>query len=246
MKNIDKYKPTKYIRFFGKFIPSFDNKELNTASFITAYTVLKKYEKNIHYFKGNLIDLGCGKAPFFILYKDKVKNPFLVDWSGNDNKKPNSCIDLNHDLTKKLPLSDNTFNTAILSDVLEHIPEPQKLINEIHRILKPESYLIMNTPFFYPLHEEPNDYYRYTRYALEYMCKNAGFKKVNIEVVGGIVEIIFDILMKILSKLPYIGLILNWLIILFYTILSLTKIKHVINATSKGKYPLGYFCILQK
>jgi len=66
-------------------------------------------------------------------------------------------------------------DTVTLFQVLEHIAEPQQLLDEVYRILKPGGRLIITVPFMWHIHEAPHDYYRYTRYGLEYMLRKAGF-----------------------------------------------------------------------
>jgi len=51
--------------------------------------------------------------------------------------------------TKKLPFNENEFDTVILSDVLEHLPTPENIINEIYRVLAKNGKLLLNVPFLY-------------------------------------------------------------------------------------------------
>ena len=57
---------------------------------------------------------------------------------------------------------DSTFDTIIALEVFEHIKLPQKAIKEIYRILKPNGTLLLSIPFIFPIHDEPNDYQRWT------------------------------------------------------------------------------------
>ncbi len=45
----------------------------------------------------------------------------------------------------KIPYADCTFDYAILADVIEHVGEPERLLNEIKRILKPSGKLILSS-----------------------------------------------------------------------------------------------------
>jgi SAM-dependent methyltransferase len=67
---------------------------------------------------------------------------------------------------------------------MEHVPEPSQFLGEIYRVLKPGGVVIMTTPFLVPLHEEPHDYYRYTRHAIQYLLTKSGFKNIEIEPFG--------------------------------------------------------------
>ena len=59
-------------------------------------------------------------------------------------------------------LPDSSFDTIIVLEVFEHIKLPGKAIKEIYRILKPNGVLILSIPFIFPIHDEPNDFQRWT------------------------------------------------------------------------------------
>lgn len=70
-----------------------------------------------------------------------------------------------------LPFEDNSFEVILCTEVLEHVRNPQQVINEFKRVLKPEGQVILTTRFIYPLHDIPNDFWRFTRYGLEELFK---------------------------------------------------------------------------
>lgn len=85
------------------------------------------------FIKGHVYDLGCGEKPYekFILqFAEKYTG---IDWgiSFHDLK-----ADILSDLNKPLPIEDNSADTIISISVLEHLFEPQMMINESYRILK--------------------------------------------------------------------------------------------------------------
>lgn len=73
-----------------------------------------------------------------------------------------------------LPFKDASFDVVLCTEVLEHLQEPQRAIDEMRRILKDGAKLILTTRFIYPLHETPGDYYRFTKYGLRYLLRNWG------------------------------------------------------------------------
>src|SRR5205085_3932099 len=121
------------------------------------------------------------------------------DWAPGDH------IDLSCDLAQPLPFDSGSFDTIILSDVLEHVPEPDLLWREMTRLLTPGGKILMNVPFYYSVHAHPHDYYRYTNFALERFVAMNGLTLVQLNAFGGIVEIIADLFAKALSKMPLIG-----------------------------------------
>ena len=74
--------------------------------------------------------------------------------------------------------TDNSFDAVFAMEVMEHVREPAKGIAEIRRVLAPGGAFISSTPFIFPLHDEPYDYYRFTKYGLAYMLRD--FKDVTI------------------------------------------------------------------
>ena len=73
---------------------------------------------------------------------------------------------------------ETAFDVIVLSEVLEHVHSPHLAIENIHRVLKNEGRLILTVPFIFPIHERPHDYFRYTRYGLEFLLRE--FRDVRI------------------------------------------------------------------
>jgi len=118
-----------------------------------------------------VVDIGAGKAPYkkFI----NCEKYILVDLE----KRGQDEIVVS-DLNKRIALSDGVADLVICTEVLEHLKNPQIALNEIYRILKPKGVLILTTPMTWELHEPPNDFFRFTKFGLEYLLKQAGFTKV--------------------------------------------------------------------
>ncbi|MFA6601253.1 MAG: class I SAM-dependent methyltransferase [Candidatus Paceibacterota bacterium] len=64
----------------------------------------------------------------------------------------------------KMPFKDGSFDCVICLETLEHVENPLKAMEEIHRVLKSGGKFVGSTPFDYELHgEEYGDYWRFTR-----------------------------------------------------------------------------------
>lgn len=77
-----------------------------------------------------------------------------------------------------LPISNNSIDVVLLLEVLEHLPDDKKAINEIHRVLKPGGRFYLSVPFLYPIHDAPADFRRYTIYGLRRLLEHCGFSVV--------------------------------------------------------------------
>ena len=149
-------------------------------------SIFKAIEDAIPNFKGNLLDVGCGKMPYknYILENSEINNYVGLDIETaleyDKYVKPDLLWD-----GKKMPIKDNSYNTIIATEVLEHCFEPEILLKEIYRVLKPGGLLFFTVPFVWNLHETPYDAYRYTPFALERHLLNSGFKDIKIKATGG-------------------------------------------------------------
>lgn len=69
--------------------------------------------------------------------------------------------------------------------MLEHLERPGDALNEAHRLLRPGGHLILTAPFFWPLHEEPRDFYRYSPYGLRFLLEEADFEVCEVVPLSG-------------------------------------------------------------
>jgi len=245
MKNQVNWQPSKYVYKNGKLKGSRNTSEVGVASRLIVDLVAQRYEISIKkYAKGKLLDLGCGKAPLYGLYKEHTKENVCVDWSSGPHG--NDHLDLECDLSKPLPFESNEFDTIILSDVLEHIPEPELLWSEMVRILNKDGVLIVNVPFTYWIHERPHDYYRYTQFALKRFVTNSDLALISLDSIGGSPEVFADFIAKHLQFVPLVGHPLASFVQFITALFIRTKLGNRISKASAEAYPLGYFLIARK
>lgn len=245
MQHKEKWIPTKFVYEKGKWRGSRNPQHLAVFSRLGIERISDFYAKACaEHAKGLLLDLGCGKVPFYGMYKDHIDDVICVDWA--EVVQENPFLDQICDLNKPLPFENETFDTILMSDVLEHIRYPEALMKEIGRILKKEGKLLMNVPFFYSLHDEPHDYFRYTRHALRGFCEEANLQVFYLEAGGGVPEILSDIFSKNVIIVPYIGKYLC-LMFQFWAKLAL-KLPFVQKVSEKTGYrfPFAYFLIAEK
>ena len=141
-------------------------------------TVKKKSKK----FKGTVYDFGCGERPYesYIL---KIADKYIgVDWNETLH---DLNADIIADLNKPLPIESEIADTVTSFQVLEHLHDPQMMLNEAYRILKKDGNIVLTVPFQWWVHEAPYDYFRYTIYGLKHIFKKAGFREINITPASG-------------------------------------------------------------
>jgi SAM-dependent methyltransferase len=141
-----------------------------------------RVRKNLPVMTGDVYDLGCGTRPYEQDIMQFARNYIGVDWSNCIHGQ--SC-DIVADLNKNIPIDTGVADTVISFEVLEHLCEPQIMLNEAYRILKNDGIFFLSVPFMWWVHEAPWDYYRYTPHGLEYLFKKAGFVDVVVEPQSG-------------------------------------------------------------
>ena len=70
------------------------------------------------------------------------------------------------DVQKLGRYADETYDVVVVDQVLEHVPDPQRAVTELRRVLKPGGVCIATTPFLIRVHGYPNDFHRFTAQGL--------------------------------------------------------------------------------
>jgi SAM-dependent methyltransferase len=245
MKNPHVWFPTKYSYKNNKLRGSRNPKFLGVSSRLMTDITGEFYQYFLpKYATGKLADLGCGNAPFYLVYKDLVSENICVDWPNTGHK--NQYLDVECDLNQPLPFSTDEFDTIVISEVLEHIANPELIWKEMARILKPGGKILLSVPFLYKIHEAPYDYFRYTRFALENFANKNNLQVLELKTFGGVPEVLTDIISKNLIKLPLLGSALANLIQQLCWFFIHTRVGKKVSANSGIAYPLGYFMVVEK
>lgn len=242
MQDISQWQASKFIpssRKKGQWIPN--RQHVYPGSWFVISVYLNLYVEVIQqYARGRLLDLGAGKVPFYGIYKDQVEENLCIDWANSLHQNPH--LDIVADLNQVFPLPDNSFDSILCSDVLEHIADPSFFMAETARVLKPGGDLMLMVPFFYWLHETPHDYYRYTEFALRKFCKDNHLEVIELKAYGGYIEVLLDLINKGVGRKPSLAQ-------LVYGLSSrLVKWKVVQNIRQKtaARFPLGYCLVARK
>src|ERR1700693_1872204 len=75
-----------------------------------------------------------------------------------------------------LSIRDQSVNIVFATQGIEHLTNPHVMVRECKRVLRPNGCLILSGSFFFwLLHEEPDDFFRFTKYGFEQWLKDAGF-----------------------------------------------------------------------
>jgi len=158
----------------------------NLDRYLIRKFIKESLDNNLSKFNGEFLDVGCGKMPYkaYLLERTEIKKYTGLDIENALIYDSQITPDVYWDGVK-MPFEGSTFDSCMATEVLEHCPNPEILLKEISRILKPEGTFFFTVPFLWNLHEVPYDEYRYTPFALKRHLLNSGFKDIQIKSSGG-------------------------------------------------------------
>lgn len=141
-------------------------------------TLIRKQLMSVaKYVSGDVLDVGGGE-------KNRYKNLFTC--------KLFTCLDIyageGIDIVASadaIPLPDESKDSILSTQMLEHVKYPEKCVQEMHRVLKKGGYAVITAPQWNELHSEPHDYWRYTKYGFIELFERNGFKTVEFHQRGG-------------------------------------------------------------
>ena len=146
-----------------------------------------------------LLDAGAGEGSYKHYFTSQRYCGF--DLGVGDSTWNYSRLDAVGDLMR-LPFRDATFDACLNVVTLEHVREPARVVAEMARTLIPGGRLLLIAPHEWEEHQQPHDYYRYTRYGLEYLLTQAGLAEISISPVGGFFRLLARRLLNALQFFP--------------------------------------------
>jgi SAM-dependent methyltransferase len=239
ISNIGPYGTANTIRFYGRLVVDFQT-----------LTALPDLRRVLPGFKGEVLDVGCGQSPYkFLLNQNQTKyqgidiaeamrfnysNPDVVSFNGED-----------------IPFEDGKFDGMICTEVLEHVEKYQKLIDEMHRVMKTGATGLVTVPWSARYHYIPWDFFRFTPSSLKTMFSK--FSEVRITnrgtdftVIANKVIVIFIRNLLPVEKWKY--LFAPFWILLTPILAFTTLIGHLSLWFNFGtdEDPLGYTIVVKK
>jgi SAM-dependent methyltransferase len=168
-----------------------------------------------------------------------------VDLAVGDGTWDYSKLDVIADLTA-LPFRTYAFHAAINVVTLEHLREPARALAEIARTLEPGGRLLLAAPHEWEVHQAPHDYFRYTRYGLQYLLEQAGFEPIEIRPAGGYFRLVAR---RLLNGLQFFTGGVRWLGFIPAAILLVPPalILPLLDTLDRDRnFTAGYICTARK
>lgn len=136
--------------------------------------LLKGITQYAHIPEGKMLDLGCGRKPYKRSFTS-VAEYIGLDVQGHGHDHSNEDIDVYYD-GENIPFGDNTFDAVFSSEVFEHVQKLEKVIGEVHRVMKPGATLLITVPFVWFEHEMPYDFRRFSVNGISELLKTQRFE----------------------------------------------------------------------
>jgi len=185
-----------------------------------------------------ILDAGSGEGAY--KHHFKAHNYTGLDLAIGDQKWDYTHLDVIGDLSA-LPFPDNIFDAAINIVTLEHVTDPRRVLQELARVLKPGARLLLAVPHEWEVHQHPHDFFRYTRYGVEALARDAGLQILSLEPGGGYFRLLSR---RLLNGGQFFSFPLNllWLFLVAPAALILPFFEPF---DRKKDFTLGYLVLLE-
>lgn len=122
--------------------------------------------------KGKALDLGCGIGDFITFRPNTIGvdvNSEIVTWCKGQG------LSVSHMKQDELPFPENSFDSVVMDNVLEHIENPEKILEEVQRVLRPQGVFLVGVPGIKGYSSDPDHKVFYDEALLAQTIESAGF-----------------------------------------------------------------------
>jgi len=203
----------------------------------TLLPVLRRYAK------GDVLDAGCGAMPYRTALGSAVTSYDGLDLSPRAEDVRFVCS-----VTDMAPVPSGSYDTVLCSEVLEHVAHPIDAVREFARVLRPGGTVIVTVPFLGRLHEEPNDFQRFTEHGLRLLLSEAGLEVEFVKPTGSVASFLAHQVSSVIvlptwgnSIVRWPAFVLNAAFVVVPALLLDTLLKPI-----QRKLPLGYVLVATK
>jgi len=154
-------------------------------NWLVNHKIIAALERARPHAHGLLVDVGCGSKAFAPVLAPHVARYLGVDWA----RPPGFTRERGPDVLARveaLPLRDGSVDTVFGMSLLTFLPEPQRMLEEARRVVRPEGTLILEFTQMAPRHQEPEDFFCFTRNGARALLARAGFEPVEFIPIGGL------------------------------------------------------------
>lgn len=214
-------------------------------------TIYRDMFEQLPKLEGKVLDLGCGHTPYRHLLDESKVHYVPMDYTKAQIFGYEPIDGITYYEGETLPLADASVEHFLCTEVLEHVPEPMKMVGELHRVLRPGGTGVITLPWSARFHFIPHDYHRFTPTALASML--SAFASVDIRPRGTDITSIASKAIAAFARLALKNKRPNWVALPFLILLSpilaaTVALGHLSSVFGFGSTddPLGYTVIVRK
>lgn len=148
---------------------------------------------------GTVLDFGCGSMPYAKYFNGCHEYIGIEYDRGLPSGSTYSKDKVIYYAGLSLPFPDNSFDSIVSFQVLEHVQDFGQTIQELCRVAKPGACFLLTVPLLWPEHETPFDYRRFTRWSAEQFLDDAGLIPVKLYPLGSIYDVIIMFILDYLD-----------------------------------------------
>ncbi|MGD8419171.1 MAG: class I SAM-dependent methyltransferase [Gammaproteobacteria bacterium] len=167
---------------------------------------------------GKVLDVGCGNKPYRDLYRADEYVGLEIDTPENRAAK---AADYYYQ-GDTFPFDSQTFDSVVSNQVFEHVPDPDRFLNEISRVLRDDGMLLITAPFVWDEHEQPHDYTRYSSFGMISILNRHGFEVLELRKSVDDIRMVFQLLGAYIYKRTLTG---SRIVNLFLTVLLIAPVN---------------------
>lgn len=215
-------------------------------------TIFRFLRPQLRACRGRVLDVGAGESPWrdLLIGAEYVGLDVEAADAFGMRRKP----DIVYYDGISIPFQDGSFDHVLCVEVLEHVPDPERFLAELLRVLRKGGTLILTVPWSARVHHVPHDYGRFTRFGLAGLVGKAGFAGVRIEERGHDIAVLANKLLvvtvRLLRPARTFHVMWSWPVALLVGPVATGFIlaSHVASALSMGSRddPLGYALVASR
>lgn len=153
-------------------------------NWLAHHKVAAAIERARRHARGVMLDVGCGARPWEPLFDGAVTRVWGTDLPGSSDlgpRRPDAFA-----RAEAQPIRAASVDTVLGLSMLTYLPEPLRMIEEAHRVLRPGGTLLLEFTQMAPLYRDYRDYFRFTPHGAAELLGRAGFDVVEVIPIGGL------------------------------------------------------------
>ncbi|HEY9480755.1 MAG TPA: class I SAM-dependent methyltransferase [Candidatus Paceibacterota bacterium] len=144
--------------------------------YIERRELIKTLRRLAPHITGKILDVGCGHRPYKEVFS-AASSSVGMEYDTPKNRARFKEIDVWYS-GGAFPLDGTSFDSVIMTEVMEHVFEPDQILSEVNRVLRPGGIVLLSAPFAWDEHEQPYDYARYSSFGFKHLLTKHGFEVV--------------------------------------------------------------------